>query len=116
MGTYYAAARDRLANVQDLTVGALATRTVLLDDERKRVSHFHFKPGDETGWHKHEYDYFVVYLTDARLLHMPRGGDEATLEHKARDSRAIAAGVEHNVRCLSTHDVELLEIEYKGAV
>ncbi len=113
MGTYYAAARDRLADVQELTVGALATRNVLIDDDHRRVSHFRFKPQDETGWHKHEYDYFVVYLTDAKLLHMPRGGDEVILEHKVRDNRPIAAGVEHNVRCLSTHDVELLEIEYK---
>lgn len=114
MGTYYTEARNRLADVQDLAVGALATRTVLVEDDRKRVSHFRFRPGEETGWHKHEYDYFVVYLTDAKLLHMPRGGNEVILEHKVRDSRAIAAGVEHNVRCLSTHDVELLEIEYKN--
>lgn len=114
MGTYYAAARDRLADVQELAVGALAKRTVLIEDDLRRVSHFHFQPGEETGWHKHEFDYFVVYLTDAKLLQLPRGGDQVILEHKVRDSRAIAAGVEHNVRCLSAHDVELLEIEYKN--
>lgn len=116
MGTYYGAARDGLADVQQLIVGALAKRTVLIEDDRRRVSHFHFKSGEETGWHKHEYDYFVVYLTDAKLLHMPRGGDEVILEHNVRDSRAIPAGVEHNVRCLSVHDVELLEVEYKDRV
>lgn len=113
MGSYYTEARNRLADDQELAVGELAKRTVLIEDDHRRVSHFRFRPGEETGWHKHEYDYFVVYLTNAKLLHMPRGGDEVILDHKVRDNRAIAAGVEHNVRCLSGHDVELLEIEYK---
>jgi quercetin dioxygenase-like cupin family protein len=77
------------------------------------VSHFHFKPGDETGWHKHEYPYFVVYLTDCKLLHMPRNAPEAVIEHNSRDSRHIPPGVEHHVRSIADHDVELLEIEYK---
>lgn len=113
MGRYYAETRDRLEDAADLAVGSLATRTVLLDDEFKRVSHFVFRPGDETGWHKHEYPYFVVYLTDCRLQHMSRNAPEAIIDHRARDSRHLEAGVEHHVRSLAAHDVELLEIEYK---
>lgn len=113
MGSYYADTRDRLADVDNLQVGSLATRTVVIDDEFKRVSYFKFKPGDETGWHKHEHPYFVVYLTDCKLLHMPRNAPEAVIDHKARESRHIPAGVEHHVRSVADHDVELLEVEYK---
>jgi beta-alanine degradation protein BauB len=113
MGTYYAKTRDRLNDVSDLEVGSLAQRTVMIDDEFRRVSHFHFKPGDETGWHKHEHPYFVVYLTDCKLLHMPRDAPETIIAHKARESRHIEAGVEHHVRSVADYEVELLEIEYK---
>jgi len=113
MGSYYAETRDRLADVDNLVVGSLAKRNVIIDDEFKRVTHFHFRPGDETGWHKHEHPYFVVYLTDCRLLHMPRDAEEQVIDHKARESRHIPAGVEHHVRSIADHDVELLEVEYK---
>jgi beta-alanine degradation protein BauB len=86
---------------------------VLIDDDEKRVAHFVFKPGDETGWHKHEYPYFVVYLTDCKLLHMPRNAPDMVIDHKARESRHIESGVEHHVRSIADHKVELLEVEYK---
>ena len=31
-----------------------ATATVLVDDDRVRVTRFDFEPGQETGWHVHE--------------------------------------------------------------
>ncbi len=113
MGKYYSATRDQLQDADNLQVGSLAKRTVIVDDDAKTVSHFQFKPGDETGWHKHEHDYFVVYLTDCKLLHMPRNGPEMVIDHKSRESRHIKAGVEHHVRSIADWDVELLEVEYK---
>ncbi len=44
---------------------AAATRQV--DDERVRVTEWRFPPGAHTGWHRHEYDYVVVPVTDGEL-------------------------------------------------
>ena len=38
-----------------------ATPTVMIENDRVRVTEWRFaKRGDNTGWHRHEYDYVVV--------------------------------------------------------
>ena len=45
-----------------------AKPTVMIDNARVRVTEWRFaKPGDNTGWHRHEYDYVVVPLFDGVL-------------------------------------------------
>ena len=45
-----------------------AVSTVLIENERTRVTEWRFKKyGDNTGWHRHEYDYIVVPLFDGQL-------------------------------------------------
>ena len=41
--------------------------SVLMDDDRVRVTRYDFAPGDETGWHVHDMEYVIVTLTDCRL-------------------------------------------------
>jgi len=48
--------------------------SVLMDDDRVRVTRYDFAPGDETGWHVHDMEYVIVTLTDCRLrLDLPGG-------------------------------------------
>jgi len=45
-----------------------AVSTVLIENERTCVTEWRFKKyGDNTGWHRHEYDYIVVPLFDGQL-------------------------------------------------
>ena len=48
--------------------------TLLVEDEKVRVTRFDFKPGEETGWHVHEYDYVITAITDCfMILKFPDG-------------------------------------------
>jgi hypothetical protein len=44
-----------------------ATATLLIDNDRVRVTRWRFAPGAATGWHTHEDDYVIVPLTDGTL-------------------------------------------------
>ena len=45
-----------------------AVPTIFIENERTRVTEWRFKNrGDNTGWHRHEYDYVVVPLFDGQL-------------------------------------------------
>ena len=41
-----------------------AAASVLMDDDRVRVTRYDFAPGDQTGWHIHGMEYVIVTLTD----------------------------------------------------
>lgn len=89
-----------------------ADATVQIDNERVLVKEWRFKPGEETGWHRHEYDFVVVPRTDGRLLLVTREG-ESHKDIAAGRCYARAAGIEHNVTNVSDHDVVILDIEIK---
>ena len=43
------------------------TSTLLIEDEKVRVTRFDFEPGQETGWHEHGYDYVITAITNCGL-------------------------------------------------
>ena len=87
--------------------------TVLIDNERVRVTAWHFAPGAATGWHRHEHDYVIVPLTDGTLRLLETDGE--------RDSELTTGvpyfrktGVEHDVVNVNEHEFRFVEIELKG--
>jgi beta-alanine degradation protein BauB len=38
-----------------------------IENDRVIVTEYRFGPGDNTGWHRHAYDYVVVPLMDGKL-------------------------------------------------
>jgi len=113
MGEYYNDSRTALENIKDLPVGRLASRQVILDNEKSRITYFEFEPGDHTGWHKHEYHYGALYLTSAKLFHTRIDGTQFLSEHQAQEFKIHPIGTEHNVRSESEHVIKMLEIEFK---
>ncbi len=93
---------------------AKATPTVRIDDGRVKATEWAFRPGAETGWHRHEYDYVVVPLVSGRLMiEMPDGSTaEAELVQGIPYARKI--GVEHNVVNGGDGEMRFLEIEITG--
>ncbi len=89
-----------------------ASSTVLIDNDRVRVTRWDFAPGAATGWHRHEHDYVIVPLTDGNLkLVEPDGDRESKLETGAPYFRET--GVEHDVVNANDHEFAFIEIEMK---
>ena len=90
-----------------------ATPTVLIDNDRVRVTEWRFKPGDATGWHRHEYDYVVVPVTTGHL-HLVEPDGERTVQIVHGSPYYRDEGVEHDVINPSeTDDVVFVEVEVK---
>ena len=89
-----------------------AIATVMIDDDRVRVTRFDFAPGAETGWHRHGHDYVVVPLTTGTLLLETPDG-ERTADLRVGQSYAREEGVEHNVINANDFDFAFIEIELK---
>jgi quercetin dioxygenase-like cupin family protein len=89
-----------------------ATPTVLIENDTVRVTRWHFAPRAATGWHRHEYDYVVVPLTDGTLrLVEPDGERDAVLEVGVPYFRE--AGVEHDVANANDYEFTFVEVELK---
>jgi len=89
-----------------------ATVTVLLDNERTLIKEWRFRPGDETGWHRHDYDFVVLPRTHGRLSLVTQDG-ESHRDIVGGSCYTRCAGIEHNVTNLSEHDVVILDVELK---
>jgi len=89
------------------------TATVLVDDDRVRVTRFDFAPGAETGWHRHGHDYVITAITDCpMLLEEPGGGSRRVLVDAGTAYRR-SEGVEHNVVNDGTAVMSFVEVELK---
>jgi quercetin dioxygenase-like cupin family protein len=90
-----------------------ATQTVLIENERVRVSRWEFAPGAATRWHRHQHDYVVVPLVRGVLRLEERDGTrDAQLEVGSPYFRE--AGVEHDVVNANAFPFAFVEIELKG--
>ena len=89
-----------------------ARPTILIENERVRVTQWRFAPGAATGYHRHACDYVVVPLSTGTLLLKASDGDqEARLTAGTPYFRN--AGVEHDVINLNIYEFVFLEIEMK---
>ena len=86
--------------------------TVHADNERVRVTEWRFAPGEATGWHRHEYDYVIVPLTEGPLRIRSAQG-ETVNELVAGRAYFREAGVEHDVSNPNSHEVAFVETELK---
>ncbi|MCP4318275.1 MAG: cupin [Hyphomicrobiales bacterium] len=95
------------------TPAGSAIGTVLIENERTRVTEWRFpKRGDNTGWHRHEYDYVVVPLFDG-TLEIDNGNGErvqAAMHNGVPYFREL--GVEHDVINGNDFECAFVEIEF----
>jgi beta-alanine degradation protein BauB len=90
-----------------------ARPTVLVDDERVRVTRWDFEPGAQTGWHRHGLDYVVVPMSECRfLLEEPDG--ERRVDIAAGAAYRRDTGIEHNVINGGDQPMAFVEIEIKN--
>ena len=92
---------------------AIARSTRTIDDDRVRVTTLAFEDGDETGDHRHEYDYLVVPVTGGTFTVIERDGSTRDLVQEAGAPYLGRAGTEHNVINASGRAATFVEIELK---
>ncbi|HEV8474550.1 MAG TPA: cupin domain-containing protein [Methylomirabilota bacterium] len=89
-----------------------AVATVVIDNERVRVTHWRFAPGSHTGRHRHEYAYVVVPMTTGPLALLSDAG-ESSAQLTAGAPYYREAGVEHDVVNPNPDEFVFVEIELK---
>ncbi|MEM1277355.1 MAG: cupin domain-containing protein [Pseudomonadota bacterium] len=90
-----------------------AQPTVFIDNNRARVTEWRFaKKGDNTGWHRHAYDYIVVPLFDGVLEIDTGEGERAIAEMKTGVPYFRNLGVEHDVINGNDFECAFVEIEF----
>jgi mannose-6-phosphate isomerase-like protein (cupin superfamily) len=92
---------------------APCSATVLVDDDRVRVTRFDFDPGAETGWHRHGHDYVITALTDCDMLLEEPGGGTRRVLVPAGTAYRRSEGVEHNVVNAGAAAMAFVEVELK---
>jgi hypothetical protein len=89
-----------------------AEPAVFIDNERVRVTEWRFKKkGDNTGWHRHGYDYVMVPLFDGQL-EIDHGGGKRTLAPMKNGIPYFRnEGIEHDVINGSEFECAFVDIE-----
>jgi beta-alanine degradation protein BauB len=95
-----------------MTISAIPT--VQVDNDRVRVTEWHFAPGAETGFHTHGMDYVVVPGADGQLKLISPDGTESFGDMKRGVSYFRKAGVHHNVINANAFEYSFVEIELKA--
>jgi quercetin dioxygenase-like cupin family protein len=86
---------------------------VLHDDDKTCITQWRFRPGDQTGWHRHEWDYVTVQQSGGRLRLEGADGTERFIDYQEGRAISFSAPIEHNATNVGDVEVRVLEIEYK---
>ena len=89
------------------------TATLLIDDEKTRVTRFDFAPNEETGWHEHGFDYVITALTDCHMRIEDPDGTETEAHVLVGDAYRRTAGIRHNVVNASERKMSFIGIDLK---
>jgi quercetin dioxygenase-like cupin family protein len=82
------------------------------DDDALRITRWDFVPGAITGWHEHEYPYFIIMMI-AGTLRIDDGQTQRDVQLFACEAYMREAGVKHDVQNASPHAISFVEIEIK---
>ena len=89
---------------------------VLLDNETTRITFHRIKPGQNSGWHRHENNYVGYHFQSSEVLVDLRGGETGSIS--SQEGKAtfynVGNGFEPNVTVTGGQDLVALEIEYKS--
>jgi quercetin dioxygenase-like cupin family protein len=91
----------------------IAKHQVLLNDEKTCITLFTIQPGEQTGWHKHEYDYVALQQSNGTLHLDYVDGSEVEIDYIPGVALSVQAPVEHNAINVGDVQIIALEIEYK---
>ncbi len=90
-----------------------AVANIQINNNLVKVTKYSFMPGQETGMHKHLYDYIVTPITDGKLLLIDNCGNESNYNLISCQSYFRKAGIEHNVINSGKQKLIFIETELK---
>ena len=90
-----------------------ARSTTSTDDDRVRITTWTFQDGEDTGHHRHQYDYIVVPITGGTFEVAEPDGTTHELTQTAAIAYLGRAGTEHNVINHSGKAAVFVEVELK---
>ena len=95
--------------------GSLSIPEVLLDNETTRVTFHRIKPGQQSGWHRHEHNYVGYHFQSCEVNVELGDGKTGSIESSKGKATFydVEDGFEHNVTVVGDLDLVALEIEYK---
>ena len=82
-----------------------------IDNADVRVTRWTLSVGEDTGPHRHEYDYVVVPLAAGRMQIVDAGGTKQETVLRPGDSYFRTSGSEHNVTNEGPELVDFVEVE-----
>ncbi|MBU2941445.1 cupin domain-containing protein [Shimia thalassica] len=89
-----------------------AIPTVMIQNERVLVTEWRFKKrGDNTGWHRHAYDYVVIPQFDGVLEIDLGNGERVTAQMQSGVPYFREIGVEHDVINANDFECAFVEVE-----
>ncbi len=93
----------------------LAHNEVILENDTTRITFHRIKPGEQSGWHRHEYDYVGYHFATSNLsVEYGTGGSGKMISEEGKANfYEVGDGFEHNVTNVGETDMVALEIEYK---
>lgn len=94
---------------------AAAVPTVMVDNDRVRVTEWSFAPGAATGWHVHEMDYVITPVTSQPVDLVDEAGAVTRFDMQAGVSYFREAGVAHDVINAGDGELRFVEVELKPA-
>lgn len=91
----------------------IARSEIRTNDDHVRVTTWTFEDGDDTGHHRHEYDYVVVPVTGGVFEVTEADGSTREMIQEAAVAYRGKAGTEHNVINRSGRTAVFVDIELK---
>jgi beta-alanine degradation protein BauB len=91
----------------------IARSEIRTDDDRVRITTWTFEDGDDTGYHRHEYDYVVVPVTGGTFEVIEADGTTREMTQQSALPYRGQAGTEHNVINRSGRTAVFVDIELK---
>lgn len=90
-----------------------ASATILVGDEKVRITRFDFEPGAQTGWHIHGHDYVITPVTQCSMVLEEPNGQIREVKMEAGDAYRHEKDVEHNVINNANTPMSFVEVELK---
>jgi quercetin dioxygenase-like cupin family protein len=84
-----------------------------IDDDRVRITTWTFRDGENTGHHRHEYDYVIVPISGGFFVITESSGATREMTQKAGVAYLGRAGTEHDVINRSGDTAVFVEVELK---
>ena len=99
--------------MENTSADSLSSPKVLIDNDTTRLTFYRIKPGQQSGWHRHEHNYVGYHFQSCDVRVDLNEGASGSIE--SREGKAtfydVGGGLEHNVAVVGDTDLVALEID-----